>query len=65
MIHVSLTSKVATLDTLHKAANNNKVLISIPRQALVDLLLDHAKMASALRGSSTFKVVEPREREKL
>lgn len=55
---VILHTSQETFERLHTLADRRKAVISIPREELIQLLLDHSIMLAALTASTTFKVVQ-------
>lgn len=63
-INVTLLSSTEDLDRLAAIADGRGAVVRISRQELMNLIVDHGVMHTALTGSTTFKVTEPEHRER-
>ncbi len=62
---VRLCLKHEEFTDLHSATETRKTVISVNKEALEKMLTDHSIMAKAIKGSPSFKLIEPRERVRL
>ena len=58
-VKVTLTTTQEELDHLHSRADSRAQTIKVGCDALSHLLLDHARLCSALAESTAFKLEEP------
>jgi hypothetical protein len=64
---VNLLTSIAAFDRLHKLADGKGVMVSVERDKLSHLLVDHSVLVTACKGAA-IRVLEPmprRERAKL
>jgi len=66
MPEIRLCTKLNEFEDLHdRLSTARKGYVSVDAVALEHLLIDHSVMTKALNGSSSFTLIEPRERTKL
>jgi len=58
-VKVNLLTTTTAYEGLCKLADGRKRKVSVDKDTLNQLLIDHSAMINALRGSTTFKVTEP------
>lgn len=64
-ITVEIHTSLSTIEKLHEIAESEAKKISIDPKVLKTLLLDHSIMFRVISDNTSFKIKEPRYREKL
>ncbi len=62
---VRLCTKHSDFTELHQQTLTRKAVVTVNKEVLEKLLTDHSIMAKAIKGNSSFKLIEPALRERV